>query len=350
MKHQSIPTLAGLVLATLGLLALPARADTVTLKNGSVIHGKVLKIEGGAITVSTDFAGDLTIKQDQVTSFETDEPMFLKTQENTAILSKVERKEAGLVLVSPNGNYQTTVADIKSSWPKDAEDPEVVALRRHWNVEINADLTGKSGNSTGFSSAYGVIATLKSTNDALKFYGMGSHAVANGQRSEDAYKGGVEYNAFFSPVMSWFVSTELMQDNVKDISLRVSTLGGIGYNAVRSAHEDLQLRAGLSYRHDSYNTVPPTPSYGAAGCNLGLVHRLDIGTWAVMKNAISYVPAFKDVGNYVIDHDTNLTFPFGGSKTWGLRLGVTNEYTSKPIDHAKRLDSTYYLRLVLNML
>jgi hypothetical protein len=208
------------------------------------------------------------------------------------------------------------------------------------------DIAGKSGNSTGFGGAIGAVATLKTPTDALKFYAAANHSVANGQTSQDAYKGGVEYNAFFSPVWSWFVSTELMQDNVKDIALRVSTLGGIGWNAVRSAKEDLQFRAGLSYRYDTYNTVPATPNFASAGLNLGLVHRVDLAPWAVMHNTLSYVPSFKDTANYVIDHDSNLTMPFGGSKVWSTRLGVTNEYTSIPVAGAKRLDTTYYLRFV----
>lgn len=349
MKLQNILTAAALIVATLGIVALPGRADTVTLKDGSVIHGKILKIEGGTITLSTGFAGDLAIKQDQVTSFQTDEPVFVKTKDNSTVLGKVGEKDSQLAVVNTNGSYATRVDGIKSSWLQGAEDPELLALRRHWLVEFTTDISGKSGNSTGFSEAVGVVATLKGPGDSLKFYGAANHAVANHQTASDAYKGGAEYNAFFSPVWSWFVSSELMQDNVKDISLRSSTLAGIGWNTIRSKKEDLQFRAGLSYRHDSYNTVPATPDYASAGLNLGLVHRVDLGTWAVMHNLLSYVPAFKDTSNYIIDHDSNLTLPFGGSDFWSMRIGMTNEYTSKPVTDGKRLDTTYYLRAVYSL-
>ena len=350
MKNPIVTTLAVLALAALCLLAPAARADTVALKDGSIIHGKIQGISGGTITVSTGFAGDLAIKQDQVASLATDDQVFVKTANNSTVLGQVETRQSGVVVASPSGSYTTSVADIKSSWPKTQEDPEIVALRRHWKVEVSMDIAGKRGNTTGFTEAIGAVATLKAPNDALKFYVLVNHSVANGLTSEDSYKGGVEYNAFFSPDWSWYVSTELMQDNVKDIALRSSTLGGVGFNAVRSAHHDLQFRAGLSYRHDSYNTAPPTPAYSSAGLNLALVNRVDLLPWATMNNSLSYVPSFNDTANYIIDHDSNFTLPFGGSKVWSLRLGMTNEYTSKPIGGAKRLDSLYYLRLVLNML
>jgi hypothetical protein len=349
MKTDSIAKIAGLVLAAVCIVTWPARADTITLKDGSVIHGKITGVSGGTISVSTGFAGDLSIKQDQVSSFETDEPVFVKTKDDSTVLGKVDRKDSDLIVSSSSGSYTTTVAGVKSSWRQGAEDPEVVALRRHWVVEFTTDVAGKSGNSTGFAGAIGAVATLKTPTDALKFYAAANHSVANGQTSEDAYKGGVEYSAFFSPVWSWFVSSELMQDNVKDIALRASALGGIGWNAIRSPKEDLQFRAGLSYRYETYNTVPSTPNYASAGLNLGLVHRVDLKPWAVMHNALSYVPSFKDTSNFIIDHDSNVSMPFGGSKLWSLRFGVANEYTSKPVADAKRLDTTYYLRFVYNL-
>jgi hypothetical protein len=188
MKPTSIPAAAALIIATLGIVALSVQADTVTLKDGSVIHGKILKIEGGTIALSTGFAGDLAIKQDQVASFETDEPVFVKTKDNSTVLGKVGQKESELTVANASGSYATKVDGVKSSWRQGAEDPEVVALRRHWVFEVSTDIAGKSGNSTGLSEALGAVATLKTPTDALKFYAAANHSVANHQTSQDIYK------------------------------------------------------------------------------------------------------------------------------------------------------------------
>ncbi len=349
MKPSSLPRILIFLASVLLATVRPAVADTVTLKDGSIIHGKNLHVAGGIITITTSFAGDLSIKQDQVASFQTDEPVYVKTKDNSAVLGKVEPKDSSLVVANPNGSYVTTVDGVKSSWGAGAEDPELVALRRHWVFELTTDVGGKSGNATGFSEAIGAVATLQSPTDALKFYGAANHTTANGTTSEDAYKGGVEYNAFFSPVFSWYVSTELMQDNVRNIALRSSTLAGMGYNAIHSKTEDLQFRAGFSYRYETYDTVPATPNFSSAGIDLALVHRLDLAPWLVLHNSLGYVPSFQDTTNYVIDHDSNVTMPFAGGQGWSLRLGVTNEYVSKPVGAAKRLDTLYYLRFVYDV-
>ena len=342
MQPNSLRPLVVLLVSALLAITRPAFADTVTLKDGSVIRGKNLHIANDAVTITTGFAGDLTIKQNLVASFETDEPVYVKTKTAPAVLGKVEPKDSSLIIVSSSGNRPATVDNIKSSWPAGAKDPELA----HWFLELSTDISGKSGNSTGFAGDGGIVAVRKTPTDALKLYGSADHTVANGQTSADTDKGGIEYNAFFSPVFSWFASTELMQDKVQEIRLRASALGGVGWNAIRSPREDLQFRTGFSYRYETYDTEPPTPSFSSAGGNLALVHRLNFAPWFVMHNSLGYMPSFKDTGNYIIDHDSNLTMPLATLKPWSLRIGVTNEFTSKPVDGNKRLDTTYYLRFV----
>jgi hypothetical protein len=350
MTQRSLAHILAVLFSALLAAVQPAFADTVTLKDGSVIHGKNLHVANGTITITTSYAGSLAIKQDQVASFETDEPVYVKTRSHSAVLGKVERKDSGLVVSSPSGVYVTIVDGVKSSWRQGAEDPELLALRPHWIIEFSTDIAGKSGNNTGFAGAVGAVVILKTPTDALKLYADADRSTADGTTSSDDYKGGIEYNAFFSPVYSWFVSTELMRDNVREIALRSSTLGGIGYNAIRSKREDLQFRAGLSYRYETYESQTPTPDFSSAGLNLALVHRLDVAPWLVLHNSISYMPSFQDNNNFVLDHDSNVTLPFASTHAWSLRVGLTNEYVSKLVAGAtKRLDSTYYVRFVYDV-
>lgn len=333
-------------------LAFPAatRADTVALKDGSIIRGRVTAIAKGVITVSTPFAGDLSIKQDHVLRLSTNDPMYVRTAGQETVLGRIEAKGPELVVHSRHGTYATTLAEVKASWRPGAIPPGAIEPpRRHWKVEVTTDLAGKSGNASGFSGALGAKATLKGPEDTLTFHASTRRATANGQTAENSYAGGVGYNAFFSKVWSWYASTELLQDNVRDIALRADALAGLGWNAIRSPHQSLQFRAGLSYRYETYNTVPPTPNFASAGLNLGLVHQLDIHRWMVMHNKLSIVPSFKDVNNLLIIQDSNVTLPLGGAQGWSLRVGLSDEYTSRPVGGARKLDTTYYLRFVYDL-
>ena len=49
-----------------GFLSNRALADTLTLSDGSVLNGQIIRIEGGEIILSTSYAGEITVKQAQV--------------------------------------------------------------------------------------------------------------------------------------------------------------------------------------------------------------------------------------------------------------------------------------------
>ena len=62
------------LLALFGALvfaAAPLWADVVETKSGARIVGQVTKVEDGKVFITTDYAGDLTIKQSEVTTMST---------------------------------------------------------------------------------------------------------------------------------------------------------------------------------------------------------------------------------------------------------------------------------------
>ena len=48
------------------LLAIPAVADQVVLKNGDRLTGSITKSDGKSLVIKTDYAGDVTVKFDAI--------------------------------------------------------------------------------------------------------------------------------------------------------------------------------------------------------------------------------------------------------------------------------------------
>ena len=71
---MQLPTSSRALIVLLLTLTAAARvsADVVETKNGARIVGKVTKIDAGTVEVATDFAGELKIKQSEVTAITTD--------------------------------------------------------------------------------------------------------------------------------------------------------------------------------------------------------------------------------------------------------------------------------------
>ena len=81
------------------------------------------------------------------------------------------------------------------------------------------------------------------------------------------------------------------------------------------------------------------------GCAEGALAIID--GKAKLVNRLSYVPGFQDFGNYHFTHESFYEVP-RASPAWKLRLGVSNDYNSKPGSGVDKLDTAYFTRLLLN--
>src|SRR5271167_1687319 len=58
----------GLLFLLVGLVAIPALAGQVVLKNGDRLTGSIVKSDGKSLVIKTDYAGDVTVKFDAIQS------------------------------------------------------------------------------------------------------------------------------------------------------------------------------------------------------------------------------------------------------------------------------------------
>ena len=59
------------------------------------------------------------------------------------------------------------------------------------------------------------------------------------------------------------------------------------------------------------------------------------------------MPSFQDTSNFRLTHESFLELPLA-NPSWKLRLGVNNDYNSRPGKGVEKLDTGYFTRLVLN--
>ena len=332
------------VIALLGALGV-ARADVVETKNGARIVGKVTKIDGGSVSVDTDFAGSLTIKQSEVTAITTDAPVAVRLASGTRIDGRVSSAAGSLQVAGADGTISTTVEKIAASWPAGGKDPAVAALERGWAYEANVDIVGKSGNRSQLGTSAGVRATLAGASDKLVFYTAYDRQVTDKQKSADQFKAGVDYQSNFSGRNSWYVRDEGGFDRIKDIQFYNVAAAGFGYDFVKKPKQTVTGRLGFSFRNENYKN-PLTPDVNAAGLDVGFSHSLQL-TDASVVNRLTFVPSFNDFSNYRATHESFYEMPFV-NPSWKLRVGVSNDYNSKPGKGVDKLDTAYFTRLVLN--
>lgn len=338
MKTQ--PILVALAAAA----AAVAQADTVTLKDGSVLNGTLQSINGGTLVLETSYAGTLKVKQSEVVAFTTTTPVAVKTIDDNIIRGTVSAQGNTLSVASSGGTLTTSVDRVKASWDSKGEDPEITAQRRKWVYQVDLDVAGKQGNSKRFTTGAGATATLESKQDALKLYANYNYSEQEKVRSEDTLKVGADYAAYFSKHYSWYTFGEGGYDDIKDLTLRLRAGAGIGYALVKRPVQTLTARVGLGYRYEDYE-LGDANDVNSPGLDLGLVHKYDFGKYGVLNQSITVTPAFDDFGNYILTHDSSLTLP--GGDWWNFRVGMYNEYTSEPPAGVGSWDTTYYAKVGL---
>jgi len=341
-----------LLLAITALFAVTASADVVETKNGARIVGKVTKIEGGSVFVTTSYAGDLTIKQVEVAGITTDAPVVVRLATGTTLQGTVSSEGDTLKITGADGQLSTKVEKVAATWSPGGEDPQVTAMKkalaekeRHWAYEAAVDISGKSGNKQQLATATGLRATLKTPEDTLQFYLAYDRQISDGAKSADQFKAGIDYANNFSGKLSWYAREEGGFDRVKGIDLYDTAAAGFGYDIIKEPKHLLTTRGGLSFRYEGYLS-PAHADLKSMGLDFGLSHEWEF-TAAKLVNRFSYVPSFEDFSNFHFTHESFLELPLA-APSWKLRFGLANDYNSKPGAGFKNLDTAYFTRLVLN--
>lgn len=318
-------------------------ADTVEIRGGARIIGKISKIDGGSVVVSTDYAGSITIKQSEVTSLTTDEPIAVRLASGTRFDGKVTAVAGGgIQIAGSDGTISTSVDKVTTSWKAGAVDP---LIDRHWAYEASVDVSGKTGTKEQIGTAAEFRAALKTHQDLLQFYTSYNRQLADGLKAADQLKAGVDYQNNFSGRSSWYARDEGGFDRVKDIDLYNIAAVGYGFDMIKKPKRTLTGRAGFSFRYEGYGS-PTTPDVKSAGLDFGLQNDMEFGN-SKLVNRLSYVPSFNDFGNYRVTHESFYQIPLA-HPAWKIRLGLSNDYNSTPPPGIEKLDTSYFTRLVLS--
>ncbi len=345
--QRTSKTFIALLAALAGVSAL--NADVVETSNGARLVGKITKIEGGTVHLATPYAGEIGIKQSEITAMSTDDVLAVRLASGTRIDGKITTEGGDLKVVGADGTVSTQVGKVAASWSAGGEDPQVSAMRRKWTFVTSADIAGKEGNTKSTSIGLGFVAGLVSPQDTLKFYGSYQYATTTSvagveTKSADETKGGIDYSSFFSPRYGWYVRSELEKDSVEGIDLRSTSDFGATMRFINNDVQSLVGRLGVGYRFESF---PVGANKKGAVLSTGLTHKYSFSKFAALVTDLQFIPAMDDFADYRFVHDSALELPIA-SGFWKLRLGLNNQYNSRVIGTRENMDTTYYTRLILN--
>lgn len=336
-KYPDMRKLVLILIATVLPLLLPtgnAHADMVVLQNGDTLTGTLVKLQGGKLTLKTDYAGAVEINAAKIRSVVTDKPAEVHTTSGEILKGTLKESSSGRLVVESSADRKT----IGVEWQKvSAINPPQQGIWKG-NVTVGGNL--QSGNTDRTALSLGASAMRRTDRDRFSLgflfnYGEDEDVLI----TRNTY-GSAKYDYFFTKRLYGYLGLELLNDKFQDIKLRTIAGPGMGYQFWDDPEKALAIEAGASYFSDNMRRGEDNDYITA---RLGLDFRYTLFSFIVFTDSLKYYPSLERFSTYTLRNEAALTTPLGAR--WALKLANVLQYNSQPAAGICKTDKQWILGL-----
>jgi putative salt-induced outer membrane protein len=307
-------------------------ADTVVLKNGDRLTGTAVKLEAGKLTFKTAYADPIALAWDQVASLTVAEALVLPSKKGKLSVTSIERSENNLTVTTSSGPITLDPSDVtilRSVADQSAYEASLNPSWGHaWAGAVNVSLALARGNSDTATFGAGFVAARQTNNDktslyANTLYSKNAHAVPS--TSANTTAGGLRYDHNLKPRIFAFGTGDFSTNALQNLDLRSILGGGLGWHAIKSPQQSLDILAGLVWTHEKYS---PTPTNSFAALDLGEQYTRKLGTRSLFTEQAFLYPDLSQTGQFQLSVDSTFSTKLGKIFNWQTKF--SDRYTSFP--------------------
>ncbi len=321
-------------------MALPAQEpDTVLLKNGDRLTGKILNLKGGKLVVQTDAAGKVTLEWAKVKSLKTSTPLELVLKDGTEMKRKVSPAPEGALKVEGGA---LGLPAIPLSLVTQINPPPVPPVK--WTGNVNLGATKTAGNANNASVSATMDAVRRSSIDRLTFGAGWLYTEQKDQTTKEKTIterrtfAGVKYDYFVSK--RWYLNANTRAEGSKaaDLDLRYTIGAGAGYQFYEEPNFKLNGELGLGYFYEKFKNENGDDHVTLrAASHLDWQFSSDIG----YNHVVEWYPSTEKFSDMLVHYDGRLTASL--TKSMFLQFQVLWDWDSTPAQDQRRSDTTYIL-------
>jgi hypothetical protein len=343
-----------IILLFLLLLAPSPSAEQLVLKNGDRITGAILQNEDGMVSIETEYAGTITIQQDQIQEIVSEE---------------VKVDEAGDSAQEP---VITPEAVVEEKPKKRLE---------NWSGNVNLGFHWESDGANKLDFRTDAQGIYEKNKHKLTLKGAYKYGETDGDVDIRSWKFSTYWQYYLRERLYTYTLLESEQDDARKLDLSYDASAGIGYEVIKQERRFLSLGIGLGYTHEEWlpysltdkdtlknsrraqtttqinalvsglqnGSIPP--SLGVARDLISSLLTLRDPFWmdtrrtenfinargtlvfeqslfeaSKLREAITIIPNLGDLGEYQIESELTYTQPLNEKLQFRLRL--LNEYDS----------------------
>jgi putative salt-induced outer membrane protein YdiY len=318
VRKTSFFFVGGFTVALLLICSGQLLADEILLENGDRLTGTVLNLEGGKLTLKTDYAGEIQIPVEKIKKLTTENPVEVHLGTGEVIKGKVKTVEEGKLEVEPSPDR--TAATIELNKVASINPPPV-----KWHGSLNLGGSSQTGNTTRDSASVAAAAMRRTEDDRFSLEFLYNYASDNGTTSARNTYGGLKYDYFFTKKFYGYLATDFLNDSFQDLQLRTTVGPGVGYEIWDDPIKALGLEGGFAYVWEQH-TSNPNQDYATA--RLAANFRYQIFKFLAFTDYLQVYPNLNYGGHYTSRNEAALISPLGSG--WALRLSNIWQRNSDP--------------------
>jgi len=335
------------------LLPLGARADQVTLKNGDRLTGTIVKSDAKTMLIKTEWAGDVNVQWEAVTSIVSSRPLHLALKDGQTVVGTVTTTDGKLdVATKETGEVvapKEAVVTVRNDEEEKAYDAEIDRLRNphltdFWSGILDTGLSVTRGNSATLAYNLSAKAARVTTRDKISVFSTAVYAsddtTAPSRTTAHAIRGGIRGDLNVSE--RWFVFgfSDFEYDQFQDLDLRNVLGGGLGYHVIKTKNTTFDVFGGGDYEQEYFSTTAafPTGLTRKTG-EIVMGEELDtkLNNRTVVSEKFSVFPNVSDTGNYRFQFDATAATKLKAWLSW--QLTYSDRYLSDPLPGLKKNDA-----------
>ena len=215
-------------------------ADTVVLKNGDTITGKITGGSKGTLVMTTDYSSPITLQTGTIKKITMEKPLNVQLKNGKTI--------EGKFAVGSNGNLEIQTGQGVS--PSTLNWDQIRALNPppgSVTGNITAGANTQSGNAHVINASIGANVLWKAPSDNAGIRFLYNYAQNAGIMSARNVYGSAKYEHLFTDYFYGYADMEMLSDKFRDLRLRTAEGPGVGYQIWSVPSSTLSVEAGYSY-------------------------------------------------------------------------------------------------------
>ena len=321
-------------------------ADQVVLKNGDRLTGSVEKSDGKNLVLKSDFAGEVTIQWDAITSVTTTQDLHVGLKDGKTAVGPVTTTDGNFQVATKTGGTVSTPKDEVTSLRSDAEQAawektQNPGFWEGWNGGATVGFALTAGNSETKSLSLAFLATRTGLHDKLGLYANSVYNTNDApgavpSTTANAVQGGIRYDHDLTPRLFGYVGADFQTDQLQLLNLRSVLGGGLGVHVIKRDATTLDVLGGINYTRENYDTF--TRNFAAASIGEEFMHKL--GTSTVLNEKFYIFPNITgETGEYRTTFNLGTTTKI--SKWFGWQNAFGDIYVTNPPPGTKKNDIVF---------